>query len=298
MKAMEKKLAKYNVARLGDIPLERGDSTMRVLVSQMGGCASRETREIKIAATEQLIRKHDICFCAFMDLNFNWTKGNSSANLASWFDEEEHELQLVTAHNMMEYDDIFGKHQPGGTGMVCRHEFAQYARKPSVDPRGLGRWCSWPFSCNPIHMTRIVVAYRPCARKVKRLKTVYQQHMRYIQSRGLQTDPVTLFDSNLSKQIKEWRGAGEKIVLRIDVNGHPLHNDLYRQLQERETEIEEFSHKCWGPKAPYTHPADKLPINGVYKSPENLCMLTFAESPGDHQSFCFDISTCSLLGKF
>jgi hypothetical protein len=170
---------------------------------------------------------YDISFCAFMQLNFNWTKVNSSANLASWFHEEERELRLVVAHNTMEYHDIFGKHQPRGTGMVCRHEFSQYARKPSVDPRGLGQWCSWPFSCNLIHVMRIVVAYRPCARKVKGLKTVYQQHMRYIQSRGLQTDPVTLFDSDLSKQIKEWRSAGERIVLAIDVNGHPLHNDLY-----------------------------------------------------------------------
>ncbi len=40
MKAMEEKLAKYNVARLGDIPLERDDGTMRVLASQMGGCAA------------------------------------------------------------------------------------------------------------------------------------------------------------------------------------------------------------------------------------------------------------------
>ena len=135
---MEKKLTKYNMERLGDIPLEREDGTMRVLVSQMGGCASMETRKIKIAATEHLIRKYDINFCAFMELNFNWTKVNSSANLASWLQEEEHELQLVTAHNMTEFDKLFGKHQPGGTGMVCRHEFAQYARKPSVDPRGLG----------------------------------------------------------------------------------------------------------------------------------------------------------------
>ncbi len=43
MKAMEKKLAKYNMVRLGDIPLERDDGTMRVLVSRMGGCASKET---------------------------------------------------------------------------------------------------------------------------------------------------------------------------------------------------------------------------------------------------------------
>ncbi len=55
-------------------------------------------------------------------------------------------------------------------------------------------------------------------------------------------------------------------------------------------------------KAPYTHPAGNSPIDGAYKSPEveivNLSMLTFAESPGDHRSQCFDISACSLLGDF
>ncbi len=154
MRAMEKKLTKYNLEQLGDIPLEREDGTMRVLVSQMGGCTSMETREIKIATTEQLIRKYDINLCAFMELNFNWTKVNSSANLASWFHEEEQELRSVTAHNTTKFDDTFGKHQPGDTGMLCRHKFFQYAWKPSVDPRGLGRWCSWPFYCNPDHVTR------------------------------------------------------------------------------------------------------------------------------------------------
>jgi hypothetical protein len=37
----------------------------------MGGCASREAREIKIAATEKLICKYDINPCLFMELNFN-----------------------------------------------------------------------------------------------------------------------------------------------------------------------------------------------------------------------------------
>lgn len=123
-----------------------------------------------------------------------------------------------------------------------------------------------------------------------------------VSAHGLETDPASLFDANLSKQIKEWRGVGERIVLVIDVNGHPLYNNLYHQLQERDTELEEFSHKCWGPVAPYTHHAGKSPIDGAYRSPEveivNLCMLTFAESPGDHHSFCFDISTRSLLGEF
>ncbi len=110
------------------------------------------------------------------------------------------------------------------------------------------------------------------------------------------------FDTNLSKQIKDWRGAGERIVLAIDMNNHPLHNDLYQPLQDQGTEMEEFSHKCWGPKAPYTHSAGKSPIDEAYKSLEvettSLCMLTFAESPADHKSLCFDISTPSLLVEF
>ena len=71
LKAVAKKLHKYNVERLGELPIEREDGTMRALVSQMEGCASMETREIKIAATKKLIRMYDINFCAFMELNFN-----------------------------------------------------------------------------------------------------------------------------------------------------------------------------------------------------------------------------------
>jgi hypothetical protein len=110
MKAMEKKLTKYNVEQLGEITIKREDGTMRVLVSQMGGCASMEMREIKIVATEWLIPKYDINICAFMELNFNWLKVNSSANLASWFQEEERELCSVTAHNKTELYDVFDKH--------------------------------------------------------------------------------------------------------------------------------------------------------------------------------------------
>ncbi len=64
--------------------------------------------------------------------------------------------------------------------------------------------------------------------------------------------------------------------------------------------MEEFTHKCWGPKEPYTHHSGKSPIDGGYKSLEvkivNLAMLTFAESPGDHQSFVLGVSTRSLQG--
>ena len=132
---------------------------MRSMVCQMGGCASKEIREITMSTTEKLIRKYDVNLAAFMELYFNWSKVNSSANLASWLHQEERETRSVTAHNTQEQDGIFLKHQPGGTGMVCQSEYLQYVRKVLVDPRGLGCWCSWPLYCNPNRVSRIVVAY-------------------------------------------------------------------------------------------------------------------------------------------
>ncbi len=86
----------------------------------------------------------------------------------------------------------------------------------------------------------------------------------------------------------------------MDLNDHPMHNKLYTKLQEHD--MTEFTHKCWGPKEPYTHHSGKSPIDGGYKTPEveivNLAMLNFAESPGDHQSFILDISTQSLLSVY
>ena len=63
-----------------------------------------------------------------MELNYNWATVDSSTNLASWFRHEDRELHLAAANNIHETTT---RHQPGGTGMVCRHEFIQYARKPS-----------------------------------------------------------------------------------------------------------------------------------------------------------------------
>jgi hypothetical protein len=113
---------------------------MRILVCQMGGCVSKEIREIKIVAVEKLIRQYGINVIAFLKLNFNLSKVNSSANLASWLHEEEREMRSVAAHNTQEQSELFSKHQPRGTGIICRNKFLQYSRRPSVDPRGLGWW--------------------------------------------------------------------------------------------------------------------------------------------------------------
>ncbi len=104
---------------------------MRIMVCQMGGCTGKEVREIKMSIMEKLIQKYDVNLVACMELNFHWSKVNSSANLASWLHQEERETRSITAHNTQEQDVVSSKPQPGGTGMICRSEFIQYARKAS-----------------------------------------------------------------------------------------------------------------------------------------------------------------------
>ncbi len=116
------------------------------------------------------------------------------------------------------------------------------------------------------------------------------------------SSPINLFDNNLSKQGKEWRGKGKRVIILMDINDHPLQNKFYRKLKDHNTDMEEFTHKCWGPKEPYTHHSGKSPIDGEYKTPEvkivNLAMPTFKESPGDHHLFVLDVSTRSLPGVY
>ncbi len=130
VKTMEEKLQKHNVAMLGEVPPHCKDGFFRILVCQMSGCSGKEVRDFKIAATERRINKYDINHSRFMEISYNWTTVDSLANLASWFHHEDRELCSAAANNI---HNTTTQHQPGGTGMVCRHEFLQYARKPSND---------------------------------------------------------------------------------------------------------------------------------------------------------------------
>jgi hypothetical protein len=119
MKTMEAKLERCNVDQLGQIPIEREDGTMRIMVRQMRGYTGKEVREIKMSTMEKLIQKYDINLVACMELNFNWSNVNSSANLASWLHQEERETRSITAHNTYKQDAVSSRHQPGGRGMIC-----------------------------------------------------------------------------------------------------------------------------------------------------------------------------------
>jgi hypothetical protein len=123
-----------------------------------------------------------------------------------------------------------------------------------------------------------------------------------MQLHNLKGLPQQLFDKDLLHQCKLWRKSGERIILLMDANEHVLNGRFHKALTSAGLDMEEFTHKCWGPKEPYTHINGSIPIDGGYKSSKievmNICMLPFLDSPGDHRVCIIDVSTRSLLGEF
>ena len=118
---------------------------------------------------------------------------------ASWL-KLDRPARSVSAHNI--HGPRASHAQPCGTAMLLFHDILQYARKPNQDFRKLGRWCSWVFDVNPTHRFRMIVVYNVGRSKPKGLKTVYQQHLSYIQTHDLKVDPRTLFMKDFETQLR------------------------------------------------------------------------------------------------
>ena len=77
------------------------------------------------------------------------------------------------------------------------NEILPYAKKSGSDFRNLGRWSWYLLEGSPTHRTHGVSAYQVGKSEAKRFGRVYQQHLRYIQHKGLDTTPRDLFREDL-----------------------------------------------------------------------------------------------------
>jgi len=67
--------------------------------------------------------------------------------------------------------------------------------------------------------TRIIMAYNPCEPgKNANGTTVFEQHERYFDQKGVFTSPRTLFYDQLTDQLLIWERGGEELFLSGDFN--------------------------------------------------------------------------------
>ncbi len=301
VKKLEKKFSKYNVPVVGYAPVERPEGVFRIHYAQLNNASSGLLREIKIGEVKTINDKYDVSANIFAEVGRNFSVDKPGKDIASWYGDME-EKKCASAWNKKD-DTIRSKHQQGGTSIVVRSEFAQYAKKGHEDFRKLGRWCSYVFFATPHHRFRLVVAYNVGNGRPKGLKTIYQQQIRYIQNNGtIKCGPKALFRRDFVRQCAKWRKDGDRLLIVMDANEHTMDGPLRRMLENAGVGLREFSHDWWGRSPPHTYVNGRIPIDSGFASEDvevvNLCMLPFYQSVGDHRNWIIDITTRSMLGEY
>ena len=293
---------RVHIPRLGSIPHVRPDGVFRFMYCQLNGLADRARREEKLDRLIDLSRTHDIDAAALCEIGINWSHSHrrKSFNLSHMLNSKlDREVRAVTSHNKHGPSRSTGQY--GGTGIVLFNSAIQYANGSAHDHRNLGRWTSWVLSNSPTHRTRVAVAYCPGRSRREGLRTVYQQHLRYIQQHQIQLTPYQLFVDDLTKQVTTWIKAGERLLLFMDANEHITNGLLHAKLTGKDIGLKEVSHRSWGDNPPNTHVNGSIPIDGIFASPDleimHCLFLSFHESVGDHRTMIVEISTRSILGQ-
>lgn len=301
--ALNERIHRSVVPRIGHLASIRPDGIWRFAYCQLNNISGRETRLRKIKAMERIARDFDIDGITMCELGVNWQAGKGHS-LKSWCSPHfPQEIRCTTANNT--HSPRTSLSQPGGTGILLTQSLLEYAKTTENDHRHLGRWTSWVLSHTPDHVTRLIVAYCPCkvhGRTAQGLKTVHRQHITYIQQNGLEYTPYQLFVKDLVSQLKTWRANNERLILCIDLNEHPLTGVISKRIRSDDIELFEQTSTFWPDgKEPNTHIEGSKPIDGIFTTPDvdltSCLLLSFHESVGDHRTTIFEITTQSAIGR-
>jgi hypothetical protein len=165
---------------------------------------------------------------------------------------------------------------------------------------GLGRWC-WIRIGGGRKNTHVVTAYQPTNpwRKT-RGETVWDQHLRYLEARGEICNPREMFCTNLISLLRQWKDAGDEIVLLGDFNENVYSGNLARFLSGDDLRMHELCQRITGLPLPHTHIRGSVPIDAVFCTAGiDRVAIALLPSPfgiGDHRVFMVDVTSASMLG--
>ena len=202
------------------------------------------------------------------------------------------------AHNTN--DPKIKRDQWGGTCIAAIGRFASYVTHTGSDLTSLGRW-SWIQVGGGGKTTRIITAYQPTKPGAKTMgETVWDQHIRYFESRGEVRHPRLMFRVDLLNLIRECRTAGEEIILIGDFNENVYDGLLSQNLLHDDIRMSELCFRITGSRLPSTHIRGSVPIDAVYATTGvgglAVTLLPHRAGVGDHRVFVIDISSESVLG--
>lgn len=163
------------------IPEERPDGVFRGLLVQLNGMVTRQVKNRKARMMKNIVQKYGVQLIGLGEVGINLKKAKVKRLLSLLPDLGLH-ARCSTAHNTHEN---FAVHQQGGVATIVLGELLNYYKKGTKDFRNLGRWDSFFLQSIDGHRTRVVQGYAVQAARSKRVGSVDQQHVRYIQRNNL-----------------------------------------------------------------------------------------------------------------
>lgn len=292
---MEEATVRPAYPAVGSVPASRPEGVFRGLLVQLNSMVTSTVKNRKARELEYVVKKYEIQFVGLGEVGVNWLLAHRK-RLLSLLPDLGLKAKSRTAHNTHERISV---HQQGGVGTIVLGELITYYKKGANDFRHLGRWTSFLLQSVQGHRTRIVQAYAVRPQRSEQFGSVYQQHLRYLQTNGFDVHPRELFESDLLWQLKIWLALGDRVILMMDCNSHVLTGQLGRALFK--LGLREITKDFVGELCPNTHISGSEHIDGVWATTDitvtAVKWLPYEESPGDHRACVFDFTTHSAIGS-
>ena len=293
---LEKTLRRWYVPRLGNMGKRREEGVFRIMGGQLNSMSGDDVRIRKVMDIKRIVDTWEIQGGCLSEVGINWPRRRYGDRLLDWLRPFYEDIKVTTHNNTTEN---IGISQPGGVAQFVRGELGQYARSHATDFRDLGRWSSWTFFAGKNHITRVVSAYNLAHHQSKELGSVYQQHTRYLQRKGIKgRTPRSMFHEDFIGVLRQWLNAGERLLIFIDLNEHILTSGLANDILS--LGLREATHDYWPSEEPRTYIRGSGPIDAVYYSRDleitNVAQLSFHEGVGDHRTVIVDVSARSMIG--
>ncbi len=286
----------------GVLPGRKEEGITMLLYDNANGIHNRLGGNKKLDKAKYLINELEANVVAYNEHRQNLRHKDNQNDWNQLFRGGEADVHSRVAHNVHKADRI-GRAQEGGTGLLMFRPLTEYLDMPGSekDITGLGRWTTMLLKGGTGVQTRIICGYNPCRSNQQDNSTSYSQQRRYQiwQQQDYTTCPQVKFREDLGKLLKEWRAAGDRLIVCLDANKNIYTQALGKLLTNYEglgmiEAVGRYTVKKIGPM----HFWGQLLINGIWTTPDvtvsNACIMPAGYGIGDHRLFIIDLHTALL----
>jgi hypothetical protein len=205
----------------GVLPGHKEEGITQLLYKNANGIPNRLCGNKKLDKAKDLIDKLGADVVAYNKHRQNLRHKDNRNGWNQLFRGGEADIRSVVAHNVHKANCI-GHAQEGGTGLLMFGPLTEYLDVPASekDISGLGQRTTMLLRESAGVQTRIICGCNPCQSNCQGNSMSYAQQRRHQiwHSQDHITCPRVKFREDLGRLLREWRAAGDRLVICLDAN--------------------------------------------------------------------------------